>query len=132
MSRETKFESYLHSGSDIGKLLRILTSFTVDAIPAREVGVVRRLGQLQALLLLRIEAREKTVENVIVPLLTGLRDEARLLEEILLDASALDGPLGVEVNVDVFAETRRVVIANSPEMGNKVGNQWRTSAGQDN
>ena len=98
--------SNLHGRSDVGELLGVVSSFAVDASSTCEDVVVFRLRQLEALLFLSIESGQQTVENVVVPLFVRLRNESRLFEEILLDASALDRPLSVEVHVDVFAETR--------------------------
>ena len=94
-----------------------MSSFAVDASAAGEHGIFFSLRQFQRLFLLSVETRQQAVEDVIIALFVGLRDQARFLQQILLDASAFDGPLTVEVDVDVFAETGRVVIANSPDGG---------------
>ena len=46
-----------------------------------------------------------------LPLILLLIDETRLLQQVLLDLGAFDRPALVEVDVDVLAEARRVVVA---------------------
>ena len=54
---------------------------------------------------------EQSVEDVEVSLAERLHDDARLLQEVRLDAHAADGAAGAEVQLDELAEARGVVVA---------------------
>ena len=49
---------------------------------------------------------------MVVALVGSLADDARLLEEILLDKGTLDDTILVKVDVNVLSEARRVVVAD--------------------
>ena len=73
---------------------------------------MRRVLELELGLVLLGEACEHAVEDVVVPLLGHLVDDAGLLEEVLLDLRALDDAVLVEDDVDVLAEAGGVVVAD--------------------
>ena len=49
---------------------------------------------------------------MVVALVGSLADDARLLEEILLDKGTLDDTILVKVDINVLSEARRVVVAD--------------------
>ena len=61
-----------------------------------------------------------------LPLVLLLIDETRLLQQVLLDLGAFDRPALVEVDVDVLAEARRVVVAQRLRISERC--QTETSA----
>lgn len=54
-----------------------------------------------------------------------LRDETALLEEVLIDASAVNGARAVEANVDVLAEARAIVVAHSARVAERFEDRVR-------
>lgn len=77
-----------------------------------EISVRGRVFELELLLLLPRETGQHAIENMIVPLVRALGHDSRLLQEVLLDLGAFYHALIVEVDVDVFAETGRVVVSH--------------------
>ena len=67
--------------------------------------------ELELFLLLVAHPCQHTIEDVVVPLLLHLVNQARFLQQILLDLRPLDAAALVEVDVDVFAETGGVVVS---------------------
>ena len=96
---------------ELGGVVAALAHLLGARVGAPQVLVVARVRQPELAALLACQTGEHAVEDVIVALLLGLRDEARLLEQVLLDLGALDDALLVEVDVDVLAEAARVVVA---------------------
>ena len=69
--------------------------------------------EVEFLFVLLGEAGQHAVEDVVVPLLRVLVHNPRLLQQVLIHFSSLDGSILVEENVDVFPEARRVVVPHS-------------------
>ena len=69
--------------------------------------------EVEFLFVLLREAGKHAVEDVVVPLLRVLVHNPRLLQQVLIHFSSLDGSILVEENVDVFPEARRVVVPHS-------------------
>ena len=61
--------------------------------------------------LVPVRLRAQLIEDVVVALLLGLEDDARLLQQVGLHAGAHDVVLAVEVDLDVLAEAAAVVVA---------------------
>lgn len=78
----------------------------------RQVVVVCGVLQVELVALLRRQAGQHAVEDVVVTLVTSLADDACLLQQVLIDLGALYCTLLVEMNVDVLAETARVVVSD--------------------
>ena len=68
--------------------------------------------QLQLGLVVLGQPGQHAVEDVVISFLGHLVDNPGFLQKILLDFGSFDGALTVEHDVDVFAETRRVVVAD--------------------
>lgn len=77
-----------------------------------KIVVVGGVLQVELLLVLPAEAGQHAVEDVVVALVVVLMDDPGLFQEVLGDLGPLDGPVLVEVDVDVLAEPRGVVVAN--------------------
>lgn len=66
--------------------------------------------QVEFLLVFFGHAGQHAIKDVVVPLAGILGDNARFFQQVLLDIGSFDCAVFVEANVDVLAETRRVVI----------------------
>ena len=69
--------------------------------------------QVEFLLVVFGHAGQHAVEDVVVPLARILRHDSRFLQQVLLDIGTFDGAVFVETDVDVLAETWRVIIPHS-------------------
>ena len=106
---------YLEGQSELVKHLTILDSIQRVAAALVEVSVGG--GRLQKQLLLHVwvegTSGQKLIEDVVVPLLTGLEAEARELQEIVLDDAAADLCATVEAHLDELAKPGAVVVSHS-------------------
>ena len=68
--------------------------------------------KLQLASVLLRQSRQHAVEDVIVPLVMRLVNDARFLQQVLLDLGALYHSTFVKVDVDVLAKTAGVVVAD--------------------
>jgi len=73
---------------------------------------MRSVLQVQLLFVFGAESSQHAVENVVVPLVGALRNDSRLFQQILLDFCSFDHTIFAEVDVDVFAETRGIVVSD--------------------
>ena len=83
----------------------------VERVARRAVEETVGGGVVQAKLLAGIALAEH-VEDVVGALVGRLVDNARLLEQVLLNSRTGDGAGGIEVHLDPTAEARGVVVAN--------------------
>ncbi len=77
-----------------------------------EVFVLAGIRQIEFLLVFFGHAGQHAIKDVIVPLGRILGHNARFLQQVLLDIGSFDRAVFVEADVDVLAETRRVVISH--------------------
>mmetsp|Transcript_21266 Transcript_21266/g.82528 ORF Transcript_21266/g.82528 Transcript_21266/m.82528 type:complete len:333 (+) Transcript_21266:994-1992(+) len=103
----------LHGLDEHLELLRLVHGLDLDA--AGLAGVVVVLGALEeeGVLHRLLGALGELVEDVVVPLALGLRDDPRLLKQVLGDLGAANVAVGVELDLDELAEAGRVVVAAS-------------------
>lgn len=84
---------------------------------------------MQPLLRAAVRARDQLVENVVVSLHAGLRDDAALLEQVIDDFAPLDQEVVVQAHFHPFTEARRVV-CSAMQWGKGETDQWRTEKGR--
>lgn len=68
--------------------------------------------QVQLLFVFGAETGQHAVENVVVSLVRALSHDSGLLQQVLLDFRPFDHTVVAEVDVDVLAETGRVVVSD--------------------
>ena len=68
--------------------------------------------EVEFVLLIFTDSGQHAVKDVIVSLARILSDNSRLFQQILFDVGPFDDAVLVKANVDVLAETRRVVITH--------------------
>lgn len=78
-----------------------------------EVFVLTGILQIEFLFIIFRHAGQHAIKYVVIPLGRVLCHDTRFLQQILLDISAFNCAMFVETNVDVFAETRRIIIPHS-------------------
>ena len=100
-------ETLLDGGELVGAVAR---SAVLDVRVRHEAVLAGRAHEAVLGLLLVAEAGEEQVEDVKRGLVGALVDDARLLEQVLLELGADDRAVLLEVDLEVFAEARRVVV----------------------
>lgn len=77
-----------------------------------QVFVLGGIRQLELLSFFPRHSSQHAIEDVVVPLISSLGHNTRLLQKVLLNGGTLNHSILGEVDVDVLAEARRVVIPN--------------------
>ena len=78
----------------------------------RQIEVFRGVLEVKLRLLFLGHPGQHAVKDVIVPLVFGLAHKPALLKQILLDPGSLDRAGRREMDVNVLAETRTVVVSD--------------------
>lgn len=68
--------------------------------------IVWSYAQIETTLLIAGQARQYTIEDMIVAFTVILGDNAGLLQQVLLDLGSLDNSIGAKMYVNVFAKPK--------------------------
>lgn len=109
------FIKFPHSGAQSGAVLKFTlyprNFYKKPATHPRKIPILTSIPQLQLLLLVFGQTGQKTVKNMVIPLVRILRDDPTFLQQILFYLRPLDDPRTVEMYIDVLPESGTVIVA---------------------